>query len=182
MKSPLLLIGAAAFWSWSVAAGPETIIYQRAKELRDQNNVRQGVAPPTQPVLPPSAPAQPTVSLSPGLVQFQTELSTLNIGTPASVDQKQKLAQDLILGAQRTKPSKASVAKLSEDLSAACSEKPLSATSRARFVQELDAVLKPGKYPQAKTDGIIKDVQAIFQDNGLSRNKAVAIAEDVRTI
>ena len=167
---------------WTAAAGPETIIYQRAKELRDQNNVRQGVTPPTQPAVTPIAPAAPTLSLSSSLVQFQTELSTLNAGTPASPDQKQRLAQDLLLGAQRAKPSKAAVAKLSQDLAAAFAEKPLSATSRARFVQELDAVLNPGKYPQAKLEGIIADIQAIFQDNGLNRNKAVTIAEDVKAI
>ena len=66
--------------------------------------------------------------------------------------------------------------------SAAFAEKPLPGTSRARLTQELDAVLNPAKYPQAKLDGIFADVQAIFQENGLSRLKAVAIADDVKAI
>ena len=49
-------------------------------------------------------------------------------------------------------------------------------------MQELDAVLNPAKYPQAKLEGIIRDVQAIFQENGLARMKAVAIADDVKAI
>ncbi|HZR18068.1 MAG TPA: hypothetical protein VFE51_12305, partial [Verrucomicrobiae bacterium] len=90
--------------------------------------------------------------------------------------------QEIVAGAQGAKPSLKSAAKLAADVSAACADKPLSATSRARFVQELDAVLNPGKYPQARLDGIIKDIQAIFQDNGLARMKAVAIANDVQAL
>jgi hypothetical protein len=83
---------------------------------------------------------------------------------------------------QGPKPSRAALTKLTDDLTAAFAEKPLSPTSRARLVQELDAVFNPGKYPSAKLDGIFADIQAIFQENGLSRNKAVAIADDVKAI
>src|ERR1051326_1563167 len=158
--------------------GPESIIKERAKELRDQNNVRQGVAPPTQPPMTSVVPAPPAVTAS--LVRFQTDLGTLNAGAPATPDQKQKMVEELAMTSQGAKPSRAALAKLADDLSAAFAEKPLSAPSRARLVQELDAVLNPSKYPQAKLDGIFKDIQAIFQDNGLLRNKAVAIADDVK--
>jgi hypothetical protein len=164
----------------SAVAGPETIIKQRAKELRDQNNVRQGVAPPTQAPLTSTAPAPPT--LSPSLVRFQADLGTLTTGVSVTPDQKQKMVQQLVAAPQGAKPSPKSLAKLTDDLTAAFAEKPLSATSRARLVQELDAVLNPSKYPQAKLDGIFTDIQAIFQDNGLNRNKAVIIAEDVKAI
>ncbi len=180
MKTPLLKATALLLLGTSAFAGPETIIKQRAKELSNQNNVRQGVAPPSQPAVGPSVPAPPTVT--PVLVSFQTELATLNIGTPATPEQKQRLTQSLLLAPQGAKPSRALLAKLTEDLSAAFAEKPLSAPSRARLVQELDAVLNPAKYPQAKAEGIFKDIQAIFQDNGLSRNKAVVISEDVKAI
>ena len=43
-------------------------------------------------------------------------------------------------------------------------------------------MLNPSKYPQAKLDGILRDVQAIFQENGLARMKAMAIADDVKAI
>ena len=49
-------------------------------------------------------------------------------------------------------------------------------------VQELDAVLNPIKYPGAKLDGILADVQAIFQENGLQREKAVAISNHVKAL
>jgi len=186
MRTALTILTAVTLSAGSVWAGPDVIIRERAKELRDQNNVRQGVAPPTQPGGAPgqgqAAPGTPVPQLSPTLVSFRTELGALKADSEPSAAQKQKLAQDLRAGAQGAKPSLATVTKLVEDLAAAAVEKPLPDPSRARFVQELDAVLNPAKYPQAKLDGIVADVQAIFQENGLKRSRAVAIADDVKAI
>jgi hypothetical protein len=162
------------------AAGTEAIIKEHAKEIRDQNNVRQGVAPPTQTAPTSAAPAGP--ALGPSMVKFQTDLGALKADAPATAEQKQKLTQELIAGAQTAKPSQATVTKLADKICAAFSEKPLPATSRSRLVQELDAILNPWKYPGAKPEGIFADIQAIFQENGLARNKAIAIVEDVKTI
>jgi len=164
-------------------ADPGVIIRERAKELRDQNNVRQGVDAPTQPNQPSpngAAPVGPTIS--PGLLRFNTEINSIKADSTVALDQQQKLAQDLVAGAQGPRPSLTTASKLASDVSAAFAEKPLSASSRARFVQELDAVFNPGKYPQAKLEGILKDVQAIFQENGLARARALAIADDVKAI
>ncbi len=181
MRIIFVVFSALGLVSFSVQADPAVIIRERAKELSNQNNVRQGVASPTQPALStPTAPAGPT--LSPALLRFNTEIAAIRADAQVTPDQQQKLAQDLIVSAQGAKPSLVSTSKLAAHLSAAFSEKPLSATSRARFVQELDAVLNPAKYPQAKLDGIIRDVQAIFQENGLARMKAMAIADDVKAI
>ena len=167
----------------SALAGPETIIKQRAKELSNENNVRQGVAPPTQPgTAAPGTTMPAPAKLSTSLVKFQTDLAGLTAGSPATDAQKQQLTSELLAAAQGAKPSQATAAKLTDDLCAAFAEKPLPATSRARLAQELDAVLNPAKYPQAKLEGIFADVQAIFQENGLSRLKAVAIADDVKAI
>ena len=164
-------------------ADPAVIIRERAKELSNQNSIRQGVAPPTQstPGMPnPAVPAGPT--LSTGIMRFNTELATLKQDGAVSPDQKQKLAQQLIAAAEGGKPSLPSTMKLAADVSAAFSEKPLPAATRARFVQELDAVLNPGKYPQARPEKIIEDIQAIFQENGLARMKALGIANDVQKV
>jgi hypothetical protein len=116
------------------------------------------------------------------LVRFQATLAAIKSDIAPAPEQKQKLAQDLLLSAQGSKPSSAAVDKLVEDLSLAFAEKPLSSTSRARLMLELDAVLNPGKYPQAKLEGIFTDVQAIFQENGLARSRAVVISSDVKRI
>src|SRR6266853_5688669 len=93
-----LLLAACAY------ADPGVIIRERAKELRDQNNVRQGVAPPTQPAQPvatPNAPAGPT--LSPAILRFNTEIAAIRADEQVTLDQKQKLAQELVVAAQGAK-------------------------------------------------------------------------------
>lgn len=183
MRSICAVAGGLALSTLCALADPAVIIRERAKELSNQNNVRQGIAPPTQtaqPAMTPNAPAAPT--LSPALMRFNTDLTAIKADGIVTADQQQKLAQQLMAAAQGAKPSLKSASKLAADISAAFAEKPLSAASRARFVQELDAILNPGKYPQARPEGIIKDIQAIFQDNGLSRTKAVAISDDVQRL
>ena len=183
MKTSFAVFTTAGLITTFAYADPAVIIRERAKELSNQNNVRQGVAAPTQPTQPTAnanAPVGPT--LSPALLRFNTEINTIRADSQLTAEQKHKLAQDIVLGAQGPKPSLVSASKLATDVAAAFAEKPLSATSRARFVQELDAVLNPGKYPLAKLDGILRDIQAIFQENGLTRMKALAIADDVKAI
>jgi hypothetical protein len=176
----VVLLAGSAF---AAVTGAQNIIKQRAKELSDQNNVRQGVTPPTQPATQPAAaPKSAAAAPSAALTQFQTELAAIKAGTAVSEQQKQKLTSALLAVAQGVKPSQAGVAKFIEDVVAASVDKPLSPESRARLAQELDAVFNPGKYPQAKLDGIFTDVQAIFQENGLMRNKAVAIADGVKAM
>jgi len=181
MKSTFVLLGVSSLIAaGAFAQGSDIIIRERAKELRNQNNVRQGVPPPTQ-------PAQPNAASTPApqpqsLVQLQTDLAAIKADSPVTAQQKQKLAGDLIAAAQGAKPSAAAVTKLAEDLSAAFATKPLSAAARARLAQELDAVLNPGKYPQANMPGIFADIQAVFQENGLERKRAVAIADDVKAL
>jgi len=182
MKAQFALCLAALLVPATVFAQADQIIKRRAKELRDQNNARQGVTPPAAPpaqaapavVVPPTAQQQ-------ALARFQSGLAAITAGSQVTVPQKQALSRDLLGAAQgSTRPLPATVDKLVAELTAAFSEKPLSATSRARFVQEVDAVLNPAKYPQAKMDAIYADIQAIFQANGLAQNKAVGIVDLIK--
>jgi hypothetical protein len=179
MKTTLIL-----FSGWlaagTVFAGSEQIIKQRAKELSNQNDVRQGVTPPSQ--AGPQAPATPvplTIEQQ-SLNRFRADLAAIKAEEPVTPEKKQQLARDLIGAALAPKPSPEAAKKLAEDLSAAFSQKPLTAESRARFVQEIDAVLNPSKYPQAKMPAIFDDIQAIFQTSGLTRKDAVQLVEDVK--
>jgi hypothetical protein len=182
MKTTLLFLSALVLGVNAVLAGSEQIAVQRAKELVNENNVRQGVAPPTQSSSPSGSAATPAPTPA-SITRLQADLAALKSGSDVSAAQKQKLAQDLIAAAETgSKPSAAAAKNLADGLSSAFAEKPLSPTSRARLVLELDAVLNPSRYPKAKLDGIISDIQAIFQENGAARKDAVAIADNVRTV
>lgn len=183
MKTVFALSGVALLLAVNSAFGQDVQIKQRAKQLRDQNNERQGVTPATQ--ASPSAAAssgRAAPSLSPSLVQFQTGLASIKAGTPVDTAQKKQLSQQVLAAPQGARPSAGSVNKLVADLTAAFAEKPLPASSRSRLMVELDAVLNPAKYPQAKPEGIFQDIQDMFHENGLAPSKAEAIAEDVKAI
>jgi hypothetical protein len=173
----------ASLMAGSAFGGSQTIIRDRAKELSNQNNVRQGVAPPTvAPAANPVTTANTPPPQSPALTRLKTDLAAITANGQVSAAQKERIAQDLISVAQGGKPTLATASRFAENVSASQSEKPLSPASLARFIQEIDAVLNPSKYPQAKPDGIFADVQAIFQENGLKRTKAVEISNDVKAL
>lgn len=180
MKTSFTLLGLTTLLTFSLYADSASIIKQHAKELVNQNNVRQGVPPPTQSAAPgASAPAAPSAAIS----RLGSDLAALKGGSEITADQKQKLANDILAAAETAaKPSAASAKKLADDIAAACGDKALPATSRSRLVMELDAVLNPSRYPQAKLDGIYGDVQAVFQENGTPRTQAAQISTDIKTI
>ena len=167
------------------AAGSEAIIKQRAKDLSNQNNVRQGV-PPTQP--PPTAPkpattAPSTLTPQQALAKLQTDLAAIKVNSTVTPAQEQQLARDFTLVSQGPrKPSPAAANKLAEDLSGALAQKPLTEGTRSRLVQNLNAALNPGTVSASQMQEIFSDVQAIFQVSGLARKDAVAIADSVKAL
>ncbi len=187
MKLILLMIGVSSLLAThAFAAGSEAIIKQRAKDLSNQNNVRQGVPPPSQP--PPAAPKPATTApavLTPqqALAKLQTDLAAIKVDAQVTPAQKQQLARDFMALAQGArKPSPAAANKLAEDVSAALAQKPLTDGTRSRLSQNLNAALNPGNIPATQMQEIVSDVQAIFQVSGLPRKDAVAIADDVKAI
>lgn len=185
MKISLVVGVANVLVIGSVLAGPETIVRERAKELSNQNNVRQGVAAPTQApqAAPTTAPgtSQPQAPpKSQAVLQFETDLGAIKANDPVTPAIKQKLAADIVAIAEGTKPSPTAAAKLAEDLATAASAKPLDPKYRSKLGMELDAILNPAKYPKANPSGIFSDVQATFQVNGSDRKQALAIADDVK--
>lgn len=183
MKKTLLLVGAGLL-GFHVLGGSEQIIKERAKELSNQNNVRQGVAAPSQPnqANPTyTAPAPPSVEQQ-NLNRFSAILSTIKTEDTVTEAKKQELTSYLVGAAQSTKPAAASVRKFVDDLTASLAQKPLPADKRARLMQEIDCVLNPSKYPQAKMTAIYGDIQAIFQVNGVDRKDAVNLVEDIKAL
>src|SRR6266581_7944049 len=150
----LMLSTTAAF-----SQGADVMIRQRARNLANQNNARQGVAPPAQ-SQPPAA--NPTPAAPPSLPQLKTDLAAIKTGAAVTPELKQKLAADILAGAQATKPSQTAANKLAEDLANAFSTKPLPPANLARLVQQIDALINPSKFPQAKPQGIYDAIQASF--------------------
>ena len=183
MKSTLICLGLGSFLTLhALGAGTEAIIKQRAKDLSNQNNVRQGVAPPGQPAQA-ARPTAPAATALPPAAKLQADIAAIKPGSVVIAAQKQQLARDLTALAQgSTRPSTGAVNKLAEDLAAALAQKGLPEGPRGRLVQDLTAVVNPVGIKPDQMQEIISDVQAVFQSNGSTRKEAVAIADDVKAL
>ncbi len=170
----------------TASAGPEYLIKQRAKDLRDQNNAQQGVQPaapaPVQPQKPATqTPATPSPAQQ-SMARFQASLAEIKAGATLDTVTKQKLARELSGAAQYKKPSQAAVDKLVTAVFNAMSAKPLFASSRAKLVLDIDAILNPAKYPQAKMPAIYEDAQAILKSGGVPVAQAAEVNTALRAL
>ncbi len=172
----LALVGQVAM------AGPEQIIKQRAKDVRDQNNVRQGVpaAPPRITSTPAAVAAMPPQS---PLARLHSDVLTLKTNSPVTAAQIQQFARSLAAAAQGpNKPSDSSLQKLSTHLLTALAENPLSTNYRGRLLQNLMAILNAPTLTASQGKNIISDIQGILQMGGTPTEKAAAVAADIQAV
>jgi hypothetical protein len=172
------------------AAG--VIVKQRAKELRDQNNVRQGVAPPTPAARPappatPAKPGQPATAVAnprqQSISRLQSDLATLQGKDGAATEVKQRFARNLLAASQGpTKPSGPAVTRFVDDLAAAFPGRTLATDELTRLAQDLNAVFDCANLPTSQVQAILGDVQAILQVGGMKRQNAVDIVTDLRLV
>jgi hypothetical protein len=185
MKTLLSLIGASALAAGSLFAQSDVIILKRAREIRNQNNVQQGVAAPTQPARPATAPAtsaSPT-PIQQSIAKLRADLTAIKANAPATAEQKQQTMRDLMAVAQgANKPSQPAAANLANSLAGAFAEKPLPDKDCSRLLSDLAAVLNPARIQPAQMQAIYADIQAIFQANGMARKDAVKIVDQVKAV
>lgn len=165
-------------------------IKQRAKELVNQNNVRQGVPPPASPAPRSAVPATPgnAAAPTPAVLQAQNiskikaDLAALKPGSPVTPEQKQQFIKDLAIAARSTKPSLPTVTRFVDTLTAALGENNLGAPEQERLAQNLHSVFNSKPLPATQFDAIIADVQAILQVGGVKRPVAASIAGDLKAV
>jgi hypothetical protein len=185
MKRAFVLLGAAILLTGNAFAQADVIIKKRAQEIRDQNNVRQGVTPPSQTAQPatiPATSASPT-PIQQSVAKLRTDLTAIKANAKVTTEQKQQITKDLIAVAHgASKPSQPAAANLADGLSASFAEKPLADKDCGRLLSNLAAVLNPAKVQPAQMQAIYADIQAIFQANGMARKDAVKIVEQVKAV
>jgi hypothetical protein len=182
MKLAFVLLGVAALLTGNAFAQADVIIKKRAQEIRDQNNVRQGVTPPSQPASTPAASASAT-PIQQSVAKLRTDLTAIKANTKVTAEQKQQITKDLIAVAHgANKPSQPTAANLADGLSASFAEKPLADKDLSRLLSNLAAVLNPAKIQPAQMQAIYADIQAIFQANGTARKDAVKIVEQAKAV
>ena len=168
--------------------GSAVIIKQRAKDLVNQNNVRQEVPTPAPAVSPaqPAAPGVPARALTPqeqAVARVQSDLAAMKPDAQPSIPQKLQLGKDLMALVQGpAKPSSATVNKLARDVADVLGEKLLATVTIKRLAQDLNTVMNPSLVGPTQLNAVIDDIQAIFQANNVDRKEAVAIADDAKAV
>ena len=169
--------------------GSAVMIKNRAKETVNQNNVRQGVPPPSQPApgsqpgqAKPAVPAATGVSQAQSIVKLKTGLVNFKTGSQATAEQKQQFIKDLAVAARSGKPSLLTVTKFVDSLTIGLSEVSLTEDQKGRLARNIDGVLNSKPLPASQFDGIIADVQAIMQVGSLKRTSAATIANDLKAV
>ena len=185
MKTLLALLGATVLVAGSVFAQADVIIKKRALEIRNQNNVQQGVAAPNQPAQPgqTAASSAPSPLLQQNLAKVRADLTAFKPNSPVTPQHKLQLKNDLLASALGAgKPSPATISVLADSLSAAFTQTAVPDKDRDRLVSRLAAVLNPGRIQPTQMQAIYDDIQAIFQANGMARKDAVKIVDQVKVI
>lgn len=188
MKKMILLALAVAVSAVTSAAqgAAGVIVKQRAKEVRDQSNVRQGVPSPAQPATPAPPPAQRPGTVAPNprvqsISRLQTDLAAM-VGKTATAEVKQRFARNLLAAAPGTKPTSPTVIRFVDNLAPMLTDVSLQSSERARLAQNLNAVFDAGNLTPARLNAIFSDVQAILQVGGVRRQDAVSVVGDLRAI
>jgi len=95
MKRALVLLGAATLLTANAFAQADVIIKKRAQEIRDQNNVRQGVTPPSQPAQPATTPATSATPtpIQQSVAKLRTDLTAIKANAKVTAEQKQQITR-----------------------------------------------------------------------------------------
>jgi hypothetical protein len=174
---------AALCVSFAAWAGNEGQVKQRAKNLRDnlQEDVPARPAPPAAPAPAPTAPPLTPAQKAAGSIQ--AELAAIVAKSPATDEQKQRLAQALTAAATAGgKPSEASVKGFSGDLADAIAGKDFAAANRARLAAELNSILNCPNLTGDQLPNLLADTQSILQVAGVSRRDAADLAAQLKLL
>jgi methyl-accepting chemotaxis protein len=178
----------ALFVNHSFGQGVQEMIKQKAKNIRDQNNARQGVPPPQAPP-PPSAPAAPSGPQGISQAQQQsidklsTDLSAIKPGSEATADQKQQISTDILALAKGvSKPSKESLTKLVNNLSATLSDKSTSMTQQPQLAKSINVVVNSGNLTLGQSQAFIKAALDALKSAGVNEQQLQSIGTDLKSI
>ncbi len=188
MKKVFTIVAVLAVISFPAIAQMEKV-KQRAKDLSNQNNVRQGVPPPAQSAPKPVHPAAP-VAAAPSPVPLQTtniakiqrDIAAIKPGKTAAAEQQQQLTADVAASARGAKPNLATVKKFTDSLTLILPTADLKPEHQARLSQNIEAVLNSKALPASQFDAIIADVQAILEVGGVRKGIAAAVGSDLKSI
>jgi hypothetical protein len=170
------------------AAASAILVKEKAKQLRDQNNQRQGV--PTQPgypAAPPAAPPSGAQGIAPAQQQLidklQADLGAIKPGATVAAEQKEQLQNDCsALAKGVSRPSKPVLTKLAADLSAALSSKGVPAKEQAQLARAVNVVVNSANLSAAQVQTYVNAAQSALKAGGIAEQDAENVVADLKAI
>jgi glucose/arabinose dehydrogenase len=162
------------------------LVKQRAKEVVNQSNVRQGVTTPAQPAQPaPPTKAAPATAnpKQQNIAVLQADLAAISGKADVSAAAKQRFGRNLLSASQSgNKPSGTTVTAFVDSLAAVLAGNALEAAERGRLAQDLNAIFDCANVPADRVIKILDDVQAILQVSGVRRQDAVGVVGSLKSV
>jgi len=184
MKHLIVALTALTCVTASAQVGVDAIAKQRARDVANQNNNR--TIPPAPPAVIKPGAGDVSTTPAPNAAQqafsaFQTQL--LGVTTNATTDQKSALARNMGNVARGSKPSEATLTKLSDHLTTAWGESTkLNPQRKTKLAQDIGILLNSANTQPVQKEALIKDVQATLESGGASAENASAVAADLTTV
>lgn len=159
------------------------IAKQRAHEVVNQNNVRQGIGSPAAATAATATPQSTRPLPADPLSKLKADLQTISGGSAVSAELKKQLATNMLACARGSKkPSHTAVQKFADNISSALAGKSLEANVVARLAQDINLALNGASLSDERMTQITDDVQAILQTGGVTRGLAVNMAGELKAI
>ena len=194
MKALLCALLIIAIAVGVVHAGPEHLIKQRSKDVRDQSNERQGVVSPSpsgapagsppspQPATAPPAARPSGPALSPQASQLAQSLGSLSAGADVTESQKQQLHESLVQAARgEVRPSEAKIRRLAGDLAAAAEGTSLNSSQRSTLASQLERALNES-LEASEMEALASQVLETLRGAGAGKVDATIVANDLKSI
>ena len=183
MKTFFTMLALTAAVAQLHAGDPMVTIKQKAKDIANNNNAKQG-APPSYPSGQPPAGGAPVMPTAPQLTPEQKALIKLVAaldGSRATVvtNYADKLWDDLRGVAHgANKPTSAMFTKLSNSLAAALAGKP-AGSQRLRLAKNFETLLN-NPAANISVDDVAADCVAILKKSGAEEKLAEAVSADLK--
>ena len=187
MKKLILfvLVVAASAGNAAAQGAQGVLVKQRAKEVANQSNVRQGVTTPAQPAQPAPTKAAPATAnpKQQNIALLQSDLAGIAGKAEVAAAVKQRFSRNLLAASlSGNKPSPATVTACVDNLTVVLANNALEAAERGRLAQNLNAIFDCANIPADRVNKILEDVQAILQISGVRRQDALSVVSDLRSV
>ena len=183
MKKLSTILAVVLLAAITAQAGPEIIVKQRAKEVVNQNNVRQGVGAPGAPA-PQNPQAQAVRPLPPDPVaKLKADIAVIVSKPSVSAELKKQFTTNLLAAARGSKkPTRAVVEKFGNSLCDALAGKAIETPVQTRLAQDINLALNSASLTPQRMTEVGDDLQAILQTAGVARGPAISITGEMKAI